>query len=165
MYVDNIPLNNIIVNDFFQLIHILHFFETITFFLNEYTHKKAKQLNVWLFKLVPPAGLEPAWPYGPRDFKSLMSANFITVAFWWIQFLVTLLSWSTVSTQSLNTFSSYHIILRCQPVLKIWWVWRESNPHAFRHSILSAAWLPLHHIPVNCDRGGTGIPTTSFKVG
>ena len=112
MYVDNIPLNNIIVNDFFQLIHILNFFETITFFLNEYTHKKAKQLNVWLFKLVPPAGLEPAWPYGPRDFKSLMSANFITVA------------------------------------LLIWWVWRESNPHAFRHSILSAAWLPLHHIPV-----------------
>ena len=30
--------------------------------------KKAKQLNVWLFKLVPPAGLEPAQDFTPCGF-------------------------------------------------------------------------------------------------
>ena len=30
--------------------------------------KNARQVNVWHLKLVPPAGLEPAQLYRPRDF-------------------------------------------------------------------------------------------------
>ena len=42
------------------------------------------ELSTYRIYLVPGAGIEPAQPRGPRDFKSLASTNFATPAPSWI---------------------------------------------------------------------------------